>query len=183
MDSPFPRVAKKSQAYNPEQVDRFLREAREAYLKDAPGEVSVTSADLRRVSFNCHRGGYSARHVDAALDRLEEVFFEREKQSYMRDHGEEAWSTLVADKMQVVRARLNRPNGARFSRAGWLAFGYSRASVDRLAQGILDYFDQATPLTVSDIREASFPSELNGYREDQVDYLLDYVIDIILSVR
>ncbi|MFC4223456.1 DivIVA domain-containing protein [Lysinibacter cavernae] len=183
MSTSFPRSKDKKQAYSVSQVDAFLAEAREAYNRDAAGNVSVTAADLRRISFDLEKGGYSARHVDAALDRLEEVFFEREKQAIIREGGDEAWNTLVADKVSAVRERLARPRKHLFARTNILTTGYNRAQVDALADRVLAYLDEGVSLTVADIRDVSFFPETRGYREDQVDYLIDYVIDIILSVR
>ncbi len=179
----FPRSKDKKQAYNTAQVDAFLAEAREAYNQDAAGKVSVTAADLRRISFTLQRGGYSARHVDAALDRLEEVFFEREKQAVLREGGQSAWDSLVQDKIDAVKNRISRPKKGRFARAGIFATGYNRAQVDALTDRVNAYLAEGASLTLSDVRDASFFPERHGYREDQVDYLLDYVIDIILSVR
>ncbi|WGD38429.1 DivIVA domain-containing protein [Lysinibacter sp. HNR] len=183
MSTTFPRSKNKKQAYNAAQVDAFLAEAREAYNQDAAGKVSVTAADLRRISFSLQRGGYSARHVDAALDRLEEVFFEREKQSILRDGGQEEWDAMVQQKIEDVRSRLIRPKKSRFSRSGLFANGYNRSQVDALSDRVAAYLDEGVPLTLTEVRDATFFPEKRGYREDQVDFFLDYVIDIILSVR
>ncbi|GAA3595271.1 hypothetical protein GCM10022198_18900 [Klugiella xanthotipulae] len=183
MSTTFPRVKNKKQAYNIDQVDEFLAEAREAYNRDAAGRVSVTASDLRRISFDLQRGGYSARHVDAALDRLEEVFFERERQAVVREGGDDAWNRLIGDKVLAVRGRLSKPKKSRFSRTLFLANGYSRVQVDAFTDRVLSYLDAGQSLTVAEVRDVAFFPEKGGYREDQVDYLLDYVVDIILSVR
>ncbi|MCU1637163.1 MAG: transporter permease, partial [Cryobacterium sp.] len=39
------------------------------------------------------------------------------------------------------------------------------------------------PVTVDDVRTAVFRPERGGYREEQVDAVLDSVVDVMLAVR
>ena len=79
--------------------------------------------------------------------------------------------------------RLSRPSGHRFSRTSFLSVGYSRADVDRFANKLVKYFEAGFPITVDDVRGVVFKPERGGYREAQVDAVLDAVVDVMLAVR
>jgi DivIVA domain-containing protein len=61
--------------------------------------------------------------------------------------------------------------------------GYNRADVDRFSQRLVRYFEDGFPITVDDVRCAVFRPQRGGYREAQVDVVLDSVVDVILAVR
>lgn len=84
---------------------------------------------------------------------------------------------------QVLVNRLGRPVGHRFGRISFLSVGYSRSDVDRFANKLVKYFEDGSPLTVEDVRTAVFRPERGGYRESQVDVVLDSVVDVMLAVR
>ena len=62
-------------------------------IRDRGADVlsPVTALEIRGLAFPLKKRGYSARFVDAAMDRLEEVFYERERRARMAQIGEEAW--------------------------------------------------------------------------------------------
>jgi DivIVA domain-containing protein len=90
----------------------------------------MTAEEVRRTAFGLKRGGYASRYVDAAMDRLEEVFFERERRARVRAEGEEAWWEETRQLLSEVRGRMQRPRGKRFRRRGVFATGYRRSQVD-----------------------------------------------------
>ena len=61
--------------------------------------------------------------------------------------------------------------------------GYAVRDVDAFAQELSNYFQHGAPLTIDRVRTIAFRSAKGGYREAQVDYLLDSVIDVMLAVR
>lgn len=179
--STFPRTPKK-QGYDVEQVDAFLQTARRAY--DADGtSAPLTSADIRRTAFSMQKGGYSTSHVDAALERLEDAFAQREREAVRQAAGDEAWFADARTTAQVVLNRLDRPVGHRFDRVSILTLGYNRQDVDRFANRLVKYFQDGRPMSVEEVRTVTFREQRGGYREVQVDLLIDSVTDVMLAVR
>jgi DivIVA domain-containing protein len=130
-----------------------------------------------------HKGGYSPEHVDAALERLEDAFAARERDHASRTGGEQAWMVDAEKTATVLVARLSRAPGHRFTRTSVLAVGYKRVDVDRFANKLVKYFQDGRELTVDEVRTAVFRPERGGYREAQVDLVLDSVVDVMLAVR
>ena len=179
----FPQASRGQLGYRPEQVDAFLERARATYDQDRPAADPVSSAEIRHVAFGLKRRGYSARFVDAAMDRLEEVFYERERRARMQEIGEEAWWSEVGQLLREVRGRLDRPRGKRFRTRGIFASGYRKTQVDAFLDRVAALFAGEDQLTTSDVRGVVFHTQWRGYDEDQVDALLDSVIELLLATR
>lgn len=181
MSTTFPQTRKRG--YDVDEVEEFLEDARRAY-SSPPGEtVTINAEAIRRTAFTLKRGGYSVSHVDAALERLEEAFAVRERDHSLHTAGDESWNLETRAIAQEVLNRLSRPQRHRFDRAGFMVNGYRRREVDALADRITAYLVSGTPLESSEIRTAAFRPQRGGYREHQVDLLLDSTIDIMLAVR
>lgn len=185
MYTAFPLAGKKEIGYEPEVVEEFLALARSSYeVTSAPQTGGITSEDVRGAAFPLKKQGYSARYVDAALDRLEEVFFERERRAELRSRGEEAWWDETRQLLSEVRGRIQRPRGKRFRRRGFFATGYRRTQVDAFMDRISAMFERRElDIPAAEIRDVVFHSQWRGYSEDQVDALLDAVIELVLSTR
>lgn len=179
----FPRVRRSELGYDVEQVEDFLEEARRAYGAGRGEPTVVSASSIRHTAFTMQKGGYSASHVDAALERLEDAFSNRERDRYLREHGEEAWFSDARARAQEMLDRLARPAGQRFMRVGALTSGYDVRDVDAFADRLTRYFQDGLVLTVDDVREVAFRPRRGGYREAQVDLLLDSVVDVMLAVR
>lgn len=179
----FPLATRGQLGYRPDQVDEFLARARATYDQSADPAAHVTSAEVRQTAFALKKRGYSARFVDAAMDRLEEVFFERERRARMQEVGEDAWWAEVGQLLREVRGRLERPKGKRFRRRGMFASGYRASQVDAFLDRIAELFAGNDSLTTADVRGVVFHAQWRGYDEDQVDQLLDSVIELLLSTR
>ena len=145
--------------------------------------LALTAEGIRHTAFAMHKGGYSPEHVDAALERLEDAFAARERFQATHAGGEQAWMAEAESTADVLVARLSRAAGHRFTRASVLAVGYRRVDVDRLANKLVKYFQDGRELTVDEVRTAVFRPERGGYREAQVDLVLDSVVDVMLAVR
>ncbi len=145
--------------------------------------MTLTAERIRHTAFAMHKGGYSPDQVDAALERLEDAFAARERDQATRAGGEQAWMAEAEGAVEVIVGRLSRPPGARFARTSVLAVGYKRVDVDRLANKLVKYFRDGRELTVAEVRTAVFRPERGGYREAQVDLVLDSVVDVMLAVR
>lgn len=183
--TPFERVDSKEFGYNVKQVDHFLARARATYNGTGDDESVVTSHLVRRTSFEPQKGGYAAQDVDAALDRLEDVFAQRERDALIETAGEDAWLEQVGHLSAILRGRLHREPGQRFRRPSRRNVpSYNIEDVDTLCGQLLEYFEQDVPMSVDAVRRASFREAVgqDGYEESQVDAFLDRVVELMASI-
>ncbi|QYH35773.1 DivIVA domain-containing protein [Salinibacterium sp. M195] len=183
MSTTFPRTRKSKLGYNVDQVEDFLEEARNAYTSERTDSAVVTSQSIRKLAFAMHKGGYSPTHVDSALERLEDAFASRERDRAIAEFGESAWYANARAEAQEILNRLARHGGKKFSRVSSFTTGYAVKDVDAFAEELANYFQHGAPLTIDRVRTVAFRSTKGGYREPQVDHLLDSVIDVMLAVR
>ena len=54
---------------------------------------------------------------------------------------------------------------------------------DRFADRLTRYFRDGWPIAIDDVRGVVFTAQRGGYRESQVDLVLDAVVDVMLAVR
>lgn len=181
--SSFPLAERGQLGYQPEEVDAFLERARDTYDQGADVLSPVTALEIRGLAFPLKKRGCSARFVDAAMDRLEEVFYERERRARMAQIGEEAWWAEVGQLLREVRGRLDRPRGKRFRTRGIFASGYRKSQVDAFLDRVSALFAGDDQLTTAEVRGVVFHSQWRGYNEDQVDALLDAVVELLLATR
>ncbi len=182
VSSTFPRVPKSARGYDVEQVEAFLATARDAYTESA-GHHPLDSAAIRNTAFGMVRGGYDPAAVDAALERLEDAFAQRERERLTAEVGEEDWNAEARATAQALVDRLARPAGSRFRRCGLLTTGYRVRDVDDFAERITGYLLRGAPLTAAEVREVVFRPAKRGYDEAQVDLVLDTLIRTMLAVR
>ena len=181
----FERVARTDYGYNAKQVDQFLQRARVSLETPAAAVHPIRSADVRSVSFDPVKGGYSATAVDAALDRLEDAFARRERDELIAEHGEEAWLRQIGQLSGTLRGRLHRPDGDRFRRpVKKNARSYNTKDVDRLCKDLIGYLEEDKPLSVDNVRRAVFRPAVgnDGYEETQVDAFLDRVVELMAAI-
>ncbi|WP_045730975.1 DivIVA domain-containing protein [Pseudarthrobacter chlorophenolicus] len=181
----FERVQRSEYGYNAKQVDQFLQRARVSLESPHDAAQPINSSDVRAVSFDPVKGGYSASVVDAALDRLEDAFARRERDELIAASGEEAWLREIGKLSGILRGRLHRPDGERFRRpAKNKARSYNTADVDRLCHELVAYLEHDKPLSVDSVRRAVFRPETgrDGYEEAQVDAFLDRVIELMAAI-
>jgi DivIVA domain-containing protein len=181
----FERVARTDYGYNAKQVDQFLQRARVSLETPAAAVHPIRSADVRSVSFDPVKGGYSATAVDAALDRLEDAFARRERDELIAQQGEEAWLRQIGQLSGTLRGRLHRPDGERFRRpVKKKARSYNTRDVDRLCKDLIGYLEEDKPLSVDNVRRAVFRQAVgkDGYEETQVDAFLDRVVELMAAI-
>ncbi|NQX10042.1 DivIVA domain-containing protein [Microbacteriaceae bacterium VKM Ac-2855] len=181
--APFPLARRSRPGYDPAEVDEFLAQARAAYADTSGAAPSLTADDLRHMAFSLRKGGYSAPHVDAALERLEDAFALREREAAVKAQGEQPWLEEARATAQVIVNRLARPARERFDRCGAVTTGYNIRQVDAFADRVSGYFRDGSVLSVDDVRTVSFAPQRGGYEEGQVDLVLDAVVDVMLAVR
>ena len=181
----FERVQRSEYGYNARQVDQFLQRARVSLETPEAATEPVNSSDVRAVSFDPVKGGYSAAVVDAALDRLEDAFARRERDELIAARGEEAWLREIGNLSGILRGRLHRPDGERFRRPSKKkARSYNTQDVDRLCHELVAYLEQDKPLSVDSVRRAVFRPAVGqeGYEESQVDAFLDRVVELMAAI-
>lgn len=176
----FSLASGRTHGYHRAAVDTFLAAARASFEGDAD---DLTAADVRVASFPLVKNGYVVAEVDAALGRVEDALAARARDRAVRSLGAGAWVEKARDDAQVVLDHLARPPRRRFARTGVLTFGYRVDEVDHVAGRIVKYLRDGEPLTVEQLRSAAFRMQRGGYREEQVDALLDATVDVILAVR
>lgn len=181
MEGLFPTVGRWASGYDREEVEEFFDRAKRAYQN---GDVSMTSEDVRNAAFDLVRHGYDPAAVDAALDRLEGAFIQRDRAEYVTSRGQDAWMEQIAERATTLYPRLVRPAGERFAppRRGR---GYEREAVDDVMDRLVDYFDAGAELSAAELRAATFPSAppSRAYAEGPVDAFLDRAVDVLLAVE
>jgi len=178
--SPFPLAPGRRQGYDREAVDAFLQRARGAF--EAGDAADLDAAGVRRAAFPLARGGYAIGAVDAAVGRIEDAFAARERESALSRAGARAWVGRSRNLAQEVLDRLSRPRRRRFERVGPLGYGYRIDEVDIVADRIARYLESGETLTVEQVRSVAFRMQRGGYREAQVDAVLDSVVEVILAI-
>lgn len=181
----FSRVDKKTYGYHVKQVDQFLAKARKSYSDDAADSSSLSSKSVREMTFDAVRGGYDPQAVDAALDRLEDVFAQRERDRLISKKGEDAWLAEIGKLSSVLRSRLHREPGERFRRPRKnSARSYNLEEVDALCDRLIEYFENDKPMSVDTVRRAVFTAAKGqeGYEEHQVDGFLDRVVELMAAI-
>ncbi len=181
MSFEFPRVSGRTLGYEPSEVDEFVERARQAYTE--PGTTLVDAARLRSQGFKLVRRGYSVSAVDGALDRLEDVFVEREFSARVANFGESDMASEVIRLQNLVLGRAERPRGQKFKRTAWPLRGYSVRAVNRLCGKIVDHITAEKPLEIPEVRRAIFMQSRRGYNESQVDAFIDRVLELLESER
>jgi DivIVA domain-containing protein len=186
----FPLVTR-GRGYDRAAVDDFLLRARAAFEDatdadthtgaDAGADV-VTAQTVRDVSFPLARHGYAIAPVDAALGRIEDAFAAHERAQALETLGAGAWVAQQRELAQEILDRLMRPRRERFERTGILRYGYRVDEVDLVADKIAGYLAEGTPVTVEQVRSVAFRMQRGGYRESQVDAVLDAVVEVMLAV-
>ncbi len=176
----FSLTTGRTRGYHRAAVDTFLAAARAAFEGDRD---ELSAADVRVASFPLVKNGYVVSEVDAALGRVEDALASRARDRAVRSQGAGVWVEQARDDAQVILDHLARPRRHRFARNGVLTFGYQIDEVDHVATRIVRYLRDGEPLSAEQLRSAAFRMQRGGYREEQVDALLDATVDVILAVR
>lgn len=179
--APFPSTTGRAKGYDKAAVDTFLEAARTSFEAD-PADAELDAADVRRVAFPLVRHGYAIAAVDAALSRIEDAFAGRERSRAVSSRGARAWVGRTRETGQVILDRLTRPPRHRFERVGFLHYGYRVDEVDLIADKLARYLESGDAVTVEQVRSIAFRMQRGGYREVQVDAVLDAVVEVMLAV-
>jgi DivIVA domain-containing protein len=178
----FPEAPRRSRGYDKRAVDAFLLRAKTAFDNPSDEEAALTASQVRAVAFPLTKRGYAIESVDAALGRIEDAFAARERQSIVTRSGAREWVGRTKETAQVVLDRLSRARGRRFDRVNILRYGYRIDEVDLVADKIARYLESGDAVTVEQVRSVAFRMQRGGYRETQVDAMLDAVVEVMLAV-
>jgi DivIVA domain-containing protein len=178
----FPDAPRRSKGYEKRAVDAFLQLAKTAFDNPSGEEPVLTASQIRSVAFPLAKHGYAIASVDAALGRIEDAFAARERQAVVTRSGAREWVGRTKETAQVVLDRLSRPRGRRFERVSVLGYGYRIDEVDLVADKVARYLEAGETVTVEQIRSVAFRMQRGGYRETQVDAVLDAVVEVMLAV-
>ena len=176
----FPLTSGRQRGYHRSAVDTFLEAARAAFEDD---REDFGAEDVRNASFPLVKHGYAIADVDAALGRVEDAFASRSRARAVRAVGVDAWVADARRDAQRILDHLSRAPRHRFARTGGLTFGYRVDEVDHVADRISAYLRDGEALTVEQVRDSAFRMQRGGYREEQVDALLDATVEVMLAVR
>ena len=179
--TPFPQTSGRTKGYEKRAVDAFLAQARAAFESD--DDSSLSAAHVRNAAFPLVRRGYAIAAVDATLTRIEDAFAAQERERALETAGPSEWVGRTRETAQVVLDRLARPRGRRFGRAGLLRYGYRIDEVDIVTDKLARYLETGDAVTVDQVRSVAFRMQRGGYREVQVDAVLDAVVEVMLAVR
>ena len=182
MSVSFPRVKRRVRGYRVDEVDSFITVARSAYDSPIAGVETLTSQAIRATSFGIQKGGYSTTHVDAALERLETAFADRERAIVLATQGEDAVIAEATELAASLTARFDRNPRPRSRSVSVLAQGYAPIDVDAFTGRLAEFMKTGSGVTIADIRAVTFRSALGGYEEAQVDAVLDALIELLLSL-
>ena len=177
--SMFPLVSGRRKGYAPKSVDDFLQNARSVF---EGGGTTISAADVRSIAFPLVRHGYQPEAVDAALARVEDAFAARERKRAVTSGGTGVWVDRTRARAQEILDRLSRPPRRRFDRVRGFGYGYRIDEVDIVADKIAEYLSDGRPVTIQQVRTVAFRMQRRGYREAQVDAVLDAVGDVMLAV-
>lgn len=177
MSFTFPKAGPKQPGYSPAQVEEFLTRARAQFTD--PVEAGLTAHDVRNTEFDLVHGGFIPEIVDGVMDKLEDSFASREILRQKSEKGSYALDDRFARVVELIRGRLTRPQGKRFSNTGLLLRGYSRKQVDALCEHIARHLDSQAPMSIDEVRRVVFNAKRGGYEEAQVDAFIDRVIEAL----
>lgn len=177
MSYQFNRAGKRKLGYNIAQVDEFLKLAREQYANSSKSLMSAL--DVRTTRFELERNGYSISVVDAALEKLEDVFAANEFGQELAKIGYFEFTEDLAHVKKLVIERCKRKNKRKFKRRIWPNRGYSTKQVDKFCSQLGNSLENKAKLTVKELRIATFKSKRGGYAEYQVDAFLEKVVEAL----
>jgi DivIVA domain-containing protein len=170
--SSLPKVPKGKYGYSISEVDLLLARARDQYAN--PTAKLLDWRELTDQSFGLEKGGYVAGAVDAAIDKLQDTFAERELKFSIVN---------LADAKILLEGRCQRPKGKKFDTNSVLARGYSRKQVDALLELVQEHLAGEDEVSIDELRELRFKVQRGGYIESQVDAYVDRLVEFVQKER
>ncbi|MFT9120200.1 MAG: DivIVA domain-containing protein [Bifidobacterium psychraerophilum] len=189
------RAGKRKWGYDTGQVDAFLERAHALYESDEP---RLGQDDIQNVSFELKKNGYVISQVDATLARLERAVVDKRTTWELNEHGRVAWRAETESMFRRYSEHASRLLGERFKEGEPKRPSYKRKQVDRL----IDQISRKLSVDLNqdhDSEDAKDLVDLNakrvsnviftqsrgkrGYDERQVDYFLNFAIQLLSRVE
>jgi DivIVA domain-containing protein len=177
MSNNFPTAGDKELGYEPGQVDAVINQARVQFAE--PTSNIIDAKKLRTAQFDLVAGGYQIEVVDAALDRLDDAFAQREKQRLTSTFNTVEAFDEVDKIRKLIKGRVRRPNGKKLARSGLFAKGYSVKQVDQFLGLVGLRLSGKAELSIAELRNVTFKPKWGGYVENQVDALIDKTVEYL----
>lgn len=177
MSYEFNRAGAKKLGYNPDQVSQFLEFAKTQYAN--PDGDHISAASIRITRFRLVKNGYSISAVDAAMEKLEDVFAARELERALQRIGLTDFKAQLFEGQELLANRVARNPRKRFRRRAFLYRGYSIRQVDNFCSQVETHIDQTRLLTVKDVRLIAFKTQRGGYAEYQVDAFIEKLVEVL----
>ena len=179
--SAFKSATKGKLGYSKPEVDAFIAKARDQY-----NNFSAQVLDWRDITgqkFPLVKEGYEIAAVDAAIDKLQDTFAERELGKKSQPFGAPLSGSMLAELRGLLLGRASRPKNKRFGRVGVLGVGYSRKEVDALLSIVHEFLNGGEELTLAEVRSLSFKVKRGGYFESQVDAYVERLVEYLQTRR
>ena len=129
------------------------------------------------------RHGYAIPSVDAALGRIEDAFAARERQAVVTRSGARAWVGQTREDRRRP-CSIGSPAPRASASTGSASCATATASTRSISWPTRSprYLETGDAVTVEQVRSVAFRMQRGGYREAQVDAVLDAVVDVMLAV-
>lgn len=179
--SVFKNVPKGKMGYSPQEVEAFIALAREQY-----NNINARLLDWRDITgkkFTMVKGGFFPEQVDAAIDRLQDSFAERELKRKADPFAPSLSRSILTELREPLKARATRAKNRSFDRVNVMSLGYSRKEVDALLSVVLSFLNDEAELDISEIREITFKEQRGGYFESQVDAYIERLVEYLQTER
>lgn len=177
MSYEFSRAGKRKRGYEPGQVNEFLVFAKEQFAQ--PESQLLTAESVRATRFKLEKDGYSVSAVDAAMEKLEDVFAGRELERTIQVIGLQEFKDLFQEGQALLANRLAMRSRRRFKRRSFPYRGYNRRQVDNFCSQVATHLDQSAELTVKQVRLVAFKTQRGGYAEYQVDAFIARLVEVL----
>jgi DivIVA domain-containing protein len=177
MTAHFLLAAANELGYDPATVDPVIELARKQFSD--PASHVLDAAALRTSQFKLIKGGYQIAAVDAALDRLDDVFAQQEANRMLAQSGHEGAKAKMQELRKTLQNRIARGKRKAFKRQPWWLKGYSIRQVDSLLKAIDATLDGEANLSVGVLRQYTFAPKWAAYNEAQVDAFIDRTVQYL----
>ena len=168
----FKQVAKNKLGYSLVEVDSFITIARDQF--NQPNAKLVDWRDFSSARFSMEKGGYATEAVDAALDKLQDTFAQRELQGVAKN------ATALRN---LLHGRIERSKKRRFAKVGFFSVGYSIRQVDAMLNLVGAALNGEAELSIPEVRAFQFKPVRGGYSESQVDAFVDRLVEVLHTQR
>lgn len=177
MSYQFKLAGKRKLGYEPNQVNEFLDFAKEQFA-NLESEL-IDAKSLRNTRFRLVKNGYSISAVDAAMEKLEDVFATRELERSAANDGIHTFENHLQEGMELISNRVKRKKGRRFKRRFYLYRGYNRRQVDSFCAEVAAHLELKKELAVRAVRLTTFRTQRGGYAEYQVDAFIEKLVEVL----